>query len=222
MAVTVSHIQSRLGSFDRLAFAYEWLEWIAFGSELETARFCHLDHLRDCQRALILGEGDGRFLERLVRRFPALRVDCVDASGAMLAKAKGRLTVEERRRVTFRHEDALSAEFDPGVYDAVVTMFFLDCFSTDELQGLIDRVTAALQEDASWLCADFALPLRGWRRWRAALWLRGMYLFFQWQTQLSARRLPPMEGLLRSAGWEVQSRKTLQADLLCSAVFKRS
>jgi cyclopropane fatty-acyl-phospholipid synthase-like methyltransferase len=211
----------RPGSFDKLASAYEWLERLAFGSDLETARFCLLDHMQGRRRVLVLGEGDGRFLAQLVRRFPDVRVDCVDASGAMLAKARGRLSAEECNRVTFRQEDARLADFKTGVYDAIVTLFFLDCFSAEEAAGLINRVKVTLHEDGRWLWADFALPSRGWKRWRAAIWLRGLYMFFRWQTGMSARQLPPMEGLLRAAGFNLRAEKSLQEDMLRSAVFDR-
>jgi len=155
-----------LGGFDGLASAYVWLERLAFGRDLESARFSHLDHLQGCHRVLVLGEGDGRFLAQLVRRFPAMRIECLDASSAMLAKAEGRLSAEDRARVNFRQEDALLAQFGKDEYDAVVTLFFLDCFSAEEVAGLIGRIRTALRDDARWLWADFALPHRGWRRWR--------------------------------------------------------
>lgn len=214
-------MKTRFGGFDRLAPVYRWLECLAFGMDLETARFFHFDHLRERRHVLVLGEGDGRFLEQLVRHFPCLAVDCVDASAAMLQRAKARLTPAENSRVTFRNEDALLADFGVGAYDAVVTLFFLDCFTTEELAGLIDRVQLALCEDACWLWADFALPPHGWRRWRAEIWLRGLYLFFRWQTELTARELPPMEGLLREAGFEPRTEVSFQSGLLRSAVFNR-
>jgi SAM-dependent methyltransferase len=213
-------MSARLGNFDSLASAYRWLEWLAFGADLEAARYCHLEHLRGCRRVLVLGEGDGRFLAQLMRRFPEVSVDCIDASGAMLAQANARLQEDERRRVTFRQEDVLTAHFEVGAYDAVVTLFFLDCFSFEEVAQLVDRVQPALGKNACWLWADFALPPRGWRHCRAALWLRSLYLFFRWQTALAAHRLPPSEKLLLEAGFELRAEKTLQAGLLRSAVYR--
>jgi cyclopropane fatty-acyl-phospholipid synthase-like methyltransferase len=210
-----------LGSFDGLAYAYVWLEHLAFGRDLESARFCHLDQLQGCHRVLVLGEGDGRFLAKLVKRFPKMRIECMDASSAMLARAEGRLSAEDRARVNFRQEDALLAEFGKDNYDAVVTLFFLDCFSAGEVAGLIDRIQVALRDDARWLWADFALPQRGWRRWRAQMWLHGLYFFFRTQTALTARQLPPSEELLRASGFVLSAEKSFQAGLLRSAVWKR-
>ena len=78
-------------NFDGLAKIYRLLEWLAFGQILETARFSHLDALKGCRRVLILGEGDGRFLARLIRQYPDLTVVCIDRSRTMLARAAGRL-----------------------------------------------------------------------------------------------------------------------------------
>ena len=208
-------------SFDRLSGVYRVLEWLAFGADLERTRFGLLDSLRECRRVLVLGEGDGRFLARLVRRFPEISVDCLDSSAGMLARARARLTLEEQARVNFRLHDVRTAELGTGNFDAVVTLFFLDCFTEAEVTTLVARITTALRPDARWLWADFALPARGWRRWRAQVWVGGLYGFFRWQTELTARRLPPTEALLRAAGFAVCAERSLQAGLLRSAVFTR-
>ncbi len=78
-------------NFDRLARIYRALEFLAFGGALERARFCFLDRLGGCDDILVLGEGDGRCLERLVGLAPHARIRCVDSSPAMLAVAAARV-----------------------------------------------------------------------------------------------------------------------------------
>lgn len=145
-------------SFDRLTGVYQALEWLAFGADLERARFGLLDSLLSCRRVLILGEGDGRFLERLVRRFPEIRVDCLESSPAMLARARRRLTKAEQARVTFLCHDARTMELADEIYDAVVTLFFFDCFTEAEVAALVARISRALRPKARWLWADFTVP----------------------------------------------------------------
>jgi hypothetical protein len=56
-----------MSGFDRLAKPYRWLEYLSFGRNLERCRFHFLPQLAGTQRALLLGDGDGRFAERLLR-----------------------------------------------------------------------------------------------------------------------------------------------------------
>ena len=78
-------------NFDPLARLYRALEYLAFGGDLERARFCLLDHLAGRRSILILGEGDGRCLARLLPLAPEARIHCLDASPAMLARAGARI-----------------------------------------------------------------------------------------------------------------------------------
>jgi SAM-dependent methyltransferase len=208
-------------SFDRLAGIYRALEYLAFGRDLERARFCFLEKLRACRHILVLGEGDGRCLAQLIHAAPAARVDCLDLSPAMLARAAARLPTEARGRVTFRCADLLAAELPPGHYDAVVTLFFLDCFTPEQAADIVRRVTASLQPRACWLWADFALPPRGVARLRAQIWLAVLYTFFRWQTGLPARMLPPAEEFIATAGFACRDRREFQCGLLCSAFFSQ-
>ena len=96
-----------MGTFDRLAGIYRGLERLAFGRDLERARFCWLERLSACRSMLILGEGDGRCLERLVRVAPVAHIHCVDASAAMLTRAARRIAgTEAESRVRFEQADA--------------------------------------------------------------------------------------------------------------------
>jgi ubiquinone/menaquinone biosynthesis C-methylase UbiE len=207
--------------FDGLARIYRSLEFLAFGRDLERARFCLLERLADCREILVLGEGDGRCLERLVRAAPLARIRCVDASAGMLGRAAARLTDPAvRARVAFEQADALALELPPGRYDAVVTLFFLDCFRPEQVAALVSRVRDSLQPGALWLWADFAWPPRGWRRWQARISLRLLYLFFRWQTGLPARALPPAEEILGAAGFEREAEREFQGGFLRSALFR--
>jgi SAM-dependent methyltransferase len=208
-------------NFDRLARIYRPLEYGAFGRDLERARFCFLDRLRDCRAVLILGEGDGRCLHRVVHAAPDARIDCLDLSPAMLARAEARLPADARARVTFRCVDLLTAPLPAEAYDAVVTLFFLDCFTTEQAADLVRRIAASLRPGARWLWADFSLPPAGLARVRARLWLALLYAFFHWQTSLSARVLPPAEELIAGAGFKPESERVFQWGFVRSVIFSQ-
>jgi ubiquinone/menaquinone biosynthesis C-methylase UbiE len=205
--------------YDRLARVYRALEFLAFGGDLERARFCFLNRLANCRHILVLGEGDGRCLARLVEIAPAAQIHCLDLSTAMLTRARARLSAAAAARVTFEQADLLVHPLGRGRYDAVITFFFLDCFTTAQASTIVARVRESLQPGASWLFADFVVPARGFARLRAQTWVKLLYLFFRWQTDLEARALPPSEEIIERAGFDRADLRVLQSGLLHSAVY---
>jgi ubiquinone/menaquinone biosynthesis C-methylase UbiE len=208
--------------FSHLAGIYARLEYLAFGRELERARFCFLERLRDCRDILLLGDGDGRCLARLAEIAPAARLHSVDVSQGMLDRAAARLRPADLSRVTFTCADARGWMPSERRYDAVVTAFFLDCFPGEDVAALAARLQPALRPGALWLFADFVLPPSRFARGRAQLWLRAMYFFFRWQTGLAVRELPPSEQVLRNAGWRECATRDFHRVFVRAVLFSRS
>lgn len=185
-------------NFDCLAQQFRWLEYAAFGRSLERCRFDLVHWLDNAQHVLTLGEGDGRFVAELVRRNPTVHVDCVEGSARMIECARARLP--RAAQVTFHHADACTLEFPKARYDAVVTCFFLDCFSEETLARLIPSIAGSIRPGGEWLVAEFRQPRKGILALRTRLWLAVMYYFFRRATRLEARCLPKWEGVLRDLG----------------------
>lgn len=214
-----SRIKNAPQSFDRLSRCYRALEYLAFGRDLERARFSLLPHLKKCRRILILGEGDGRCLAKLVAIAPHAQIDCLDLSASMLARAKHRLG-SSAPQINFQQADILTAELPVQHYDAVVTCFFLDCFTHEQVSGIITKISQSLRPNALWLWSDFALPPRGLPRMRAQIWLTTLYAFFRWQTKLSARELSATESLIQQRGFHKIAETTYQWGLIRNAVYR--
>ena len=208
-------------NFDSLSRPYRWLERVAFGGALERARFAHLDALSEARRVLLLGDGDGRFLEQLLRIAPEARVDSIDASAGMLRLAEARVTPADRARVSLQHADALTVTLRDAAYDTVVTLFFLDCFTPSEARALVQRVSSALEPRATWLFADFAMPDQGLPRFGARLVTGALYWFFRWQTGITAHHLPDSEREIAAVGFRATHPKSLAFGLLRSVLFRR-
>jgi len=203
----------------RLAPFYRWIEYIAFGHALERRRFALLPRLKDAQRVLILGEGDGRTVERLLQISRTTHFDVVELSPEMIALARQRTRNSDR--VTFRCEDARNIDWPANHYDAVITNFFLDCFSEGDARRLIRRLANSLKPEGQWLVAEFAVPPQGWRRIHAGLWIRTMYLFFRITTGLKPSALPPIERLMREAGLECIEHESGRAGLMISESWRQ-
>ena len=168
------------------------------GRALERRRFEFLPDMASAQRVLILGEGDGRFLQ---------------------AAAKRRAGADQ---VSFHHADARS--WPPPIdvsYDLVITHFFLDCFDDEDLETLVPRLVVACSGECRWIVSEFRQPVRGMAAWRARLWIGGLYRLFGLVTDLSVRTLPNYGAILEKNGFERTKAVVTEAGLLTSEVWER-
>ena len=215
----MARLVAGLGGFDKLARPYEALERLAFGLALSRSRTAFLGELTRARRVLILGEGDGRFLERLLRVNPVCLVDVVDSSPAMLFLARRRLNPPEAARVRFFVRDARALHFPPCHYDLLVTLFFLDVFTESTLTRLVPELASSLRQGGFWYLADFRMPERGWKRLHAFLWLRLLYTFFQTLTRMEASRLADPVPLLRAQGLRLLRERRRRGGLLYTRLY---
>jgi SAM-dependent methyltransferase len=202
---TPSHT-TKAANFDRIARLYRALEYLTLGRSLERCRSHFLPALSPCTWALVLGDGDGRFLARLLGQNPTLRADAVDTSAAMLALLHARCGPAQSRLRT-HHADALTfaASLSAGPYDLVVTHFFLDCLRQAEVETLAARIVPSLTQcearpkAALWLLSEFRIS-EGPLKLPATLLVRGLYLAFRILTGLRVTALPDHQSALARAG----------------------
>lgn len=215
-------------SFDGIARHYDWLEDFTAGKRLERMRAAGLDALAGRRRILSMGEGHGRFAAACAARHPDAELTCVDASEQMLARARRRVaetlarvpTPRAEPRITWQCANALEWS-SPREFDAIVTCFFLDCFPPEILALVIARLAASAAPDAVWLNVDFAVPSRGWTRWRAQAIHALMYAFFRPVTKLPARRWTAPDGLFAAQGFRLLRREEGEWGLLRADVWRR-
>ena len=205
-------------NFDRLAGIYRWMEWATFGPWLGRCRRAFLPELATARRALILGDGDGRFTAALLAANPAVVVDAVDASPAMLRALEQRSGSHAARLRTLV-ADARRWTPEAAGYNLVATHFFLDCLTTDEVKALAARIRPALTSEAAWVISEFAEPPNPYGRLLARPLIAFLYLAFWLMTGLRVRRLPEHGPALRQAGLILRSRKTWMGGLLAAELW---
>jgi ubiquinone/menaquinone biosynthesis C-methylase UbiE len=210
--------------FDRLAPAYQALERLTFGGLLHWCRTAHLNRLRECRRALVLGDGDGRFLVDLLRANAEVQVDSLDVSAGMLALARRRVAAipGAASRVRFLLADARTDAIPASGYDLVVTNFFLDCFRPTELAAVVRRVAGVCSANCAWVDGDFREPTKGWERIAARLTLATMYGFFGVATRLRARKLTDPAPLLVAEGFRLEAEASRLRGFLSSRLWVRT
>jgi SAM-dependent methyltransferase len=206
-------------NFDHVARPYRWLEYVSFGPWLARCRSAQLPYLTSARHALLLGDGDGRFLARLLAANPTLVADVVDSSHAMLALLDRRLRRSEvHQRVRLHHADAL--QWNPtGPYDLIVSHFFLDCFFPGQLEQLFDSVLPHALPGAHWVIAEFAIPRNPFAAWLARGIIRGLYQAFGWTTGLRVRALPDYAASLHRRGLTLSQDQSYLAGLLRSQLW---
>jgi len=215
--------EERPPNFDRIARLYRWLEYASFGRALERCRFMQLPRLAAARHLLVLGDGDGRFVARMLADNPATTADVVDGSAAMLALTRTRLqALGANGRVQLHCADSRAFRPEPTTcYDVVVTHFFLDCLSEDEIAALSERLLPQLAPDAAWVVSEFDVPQRGVMRWCGRVLIRGLYLAFAWMTGLRVRKLPEYRPILAAAGFGCVQHSVLLGGILRSELWRR-
>ncbi|MBB6146119.1 SAM-dependent methyltransferase [Silvibacterium bohemicum] len=200
-------------NFDRIARAYRWMEYLSFGPMLKRCRFYRLGDAAKRRHALVIGDGDGRFLARLLRENKQLTAEAVDSSRAMLQLLEKR-AAGAGQRLAVRCTDARA--FSPsGRYDLVATHFFLDCLTTEETAALTERIRPHLLSGAMWIVSDFAIP-PGLAALPARVIVSVLYAAFGVLTGLEIQRLPRHGDVLRAAGFSLDDRKEWLGGLLFS------
>jgi ubiquinone/menaquinone biosynthesis C-methylase UbiE len=203
---------------DVIAPYYRWIEYLGMGRALERRRRRFLSEVGAARRALVLGDGDGRFLRQLAARAPSARLDYVDRSAGMLKLARRAVGSE---RVTYHHADALEFPLPHAEYDLIATHFFFDCFGPTELDRLIERVASAAAPGAHWLVSEFRVPRRRWLEPPARIYIGGLYAFFRLATGLRNRRLVDHRPMLESRGFRLWKSEEVWGGLIASELWSR-
>ncbi len=209
--------------FDFLAPHYLWIERLCAGGKLQRCRTAFLNLIPTPSSVLILGEGNGRFLTAFCRRFPEADVMCVDASAKMLDLARLRLIREglDATRVNFVQADVLDWSPPREAFDLVVTHFFFDCFTADQLRQLLPLIASAGKPQAQWLMADFKLADAGLKRLRSRVIIAILYAFFRLTTGLAASAITPLDPILLASRFTLKQRSESDWGLLHSDWWSR-
>jgi SAM-dependent methyltransferase len=235
-------------NFDHVARVYRFAEYLALGPLLQRTRTQFLPDLPPRHQAVLLGDGDGRFLARLLARQPHLSALAVDTSATMLQLLRHRCQPYIHRVRTLQASalDLFASRYpepseagtngypEPSgsglisppeiqgvlIPDLIVTHFFLDCLTQPELTTLTQNISAHTAPGTLWLLSDFALPQRPILRALATLYIRFLYLAFRILTGLRVTHLPDPQSALTSAGFTRLARHELLYGLLYTEIWQ--
>lgn len=198
-------------SFDNLARIYRFLESICFGTTLDESRIHFIaSPNNDPLKALVLGDGDGRFSRALLDARPNTTITSIDISQKMLDQAT--------RLINSRHPnkknsylaiqaDALHYSFPQSKFDLAVLNFFLDCFNSHEANQILEAVTHSLKAKGELVFTDFSIPVKQPHRLLSQAIVGALYPAFRLSAGIQAKRLPQLN-------WPASLKKTGQKQWL--------
>ncbi len=206
-------------NFNRVARLYRWAEYLTLGPLLQRTRTHFLPQLKNTRHAFLLGDGDGRFLARLLQQNPDLHATAVDTSATMVALLRRRCAPAAARLHTIE-ADALT-QTPPPATDLIVTHFFLDCLTQPQLNTLALHLAHATAPGTLWLLSDFRIPA-GPIRPLARAYIRSLYFAFRLLTSLRVTRLPDPAAALSAAGFERIAHHHFAAGILYTELWHRT
>jgi SAM-dependent methyltransferase len=208
-------------NFDLVARPYRWMEYLTFGPCLHRCRTHFLARSAESRHALVLGDGDGRFLAQLLVANPQLHAETVDLSPKMLRLLAHRAhAAHPTSAARLRTHAADARNFIPArQYDLVVTHFFLDCLTQPELEALIARIVPHLEPNARWVVSDFQIP-PGPLRLPARFLVRALYFAFRLLTGLRTKQLPDYAAALTTAGFTLADSHVSLRGLLLTQLWE--
>jgi tRNA (cmo5U34)-methyltransferase len=201
----------KLNGFNVLANVYDLMARLVFGKAITQSQTAFLPVLSDSSNVLVLGGGTG-WIARELAAVSKAHIVYIDASDKMIEKAK-KESAHLTHRITFIH--GTEKDIPAMKFQGVITNFFLDLFSEEELERVVVGVTSVLARDGRWLATDFTSE-KLWHR----LFLRVMYGFFGITTGLTTRALPAWEEQLRVAHPMVLERKSYFGGFIRSVVVQ--
>ncbi len=202
-----------MASFDQLAKIYEPLERLTFAGRLQQIRCFCIPHIQQCQRGLLIGDGDGRFSSALLKSNPNIQLASIDISQSMLETAKQRAGPNAPRLTTYI-SDALEFPYPDETYDFIGLHFCLDCFSQNAIDLLLPQLSQALAPGGVIAYSDFKAD-KPWQK----LLVRGLYLCFRVGAGLKTKQLPEVKW---SSSYATIAETEILSGLIFSRVLKKS
>jgi len=208
-------------NFDLIAKHYNWMEKIIFRSDLEKVRSMNLALIKNAKAILLLGDGDGRFLEQVSLMGTDAFIVSVDSSAKMIDLSKRKL---EKSALNVEFNCTKIEDFQPIESfkpDLIIAHFFLDCFTHDEVKLIIDRVSEWAAVNAKFVISDFSITKKtSFNRIYQKMLTKIMIRFFRLFCGISTRFLPNIPKIMTTQGWNCLSQESLKSEFINSWVWQ--
>lgn len=201
-----------MSDFNSIAPVYDTLSSLVFGKSIRRAQVQFLHYVPAGSKVLILGGGTGWIISELLTVNPTCRVWYIEASAKMLELSRKHLSEGDNVVSIHGTEDSIP---DNVIFDAVITNFYLDLFTSASCRSLIAKIATRINPNSIWLVSDFQSTT--W--WQRAM-LSIMYRFFKTVAKVGTQSLPPWKEIFIERGFREGQVKTFYANFIRSSLFQ--
>jgi ubiquinone/menaquinone biosynthesis C-methylase UbiE len=185
-------------NYDSIARYYDVLSRMIFFRTQVKAQLDQLNAIPANSTILIAGGGTGWILEEIAKIHPSgLTITYVEISSRMLDLSKKRDVKDNI--VTYIHA-AMEDVKAVASYDVLITAFFFDNFSANNVQAVFSQLNNLLRVGGIWLFSDFYYTEKSGKGWQWLL-LQSMYLFFGKISSVEAKSLVNTEHLFEESAY---------------------
>ena len=201
-----------MSDFNSIAPLYDTLSSLIFGKSIRSAQTQFLHYIRPESKVLLLGGGTGWIITEVLSVNPGCKVWYIEASAKMLELSKKHLSETDNVVIIYGTEDSIP---DNVIFDAVITNFYLDLFSSDDCRRLVGKIATRINAKGVWLVSDFQNTT--W--WQSAM-LNMMYGFFKIVAKVRTQSLPQWREVFIERGFMEEPVRTFYANFIRSSVFQ--
>jgi ubiquinone/menaquinone biosynthesis C-methylase UbiE len=199
VSLAVLDLSMKRTQLELVARFYPALERLVFGARLDLARNAFLIRIIRAHHLLLVGEGNGRFLESVIGLKNSGSIKVVEKRSEMIRLARRRLGVSRKVALQFIEADIRQSE--PGrEFDCVVTHFFLDQFNPTSQLAIAEKFARLTSQNGTWINVDFrpARTVGG----NVLMWLQ--YTFFRLMWRIEAKQCFDESPSAAGAGWVIE------------------
>lgn len=197
--------------YDKIAPFYDNMVGLCLGKNIFDAQVHFFKEIPSSANVLILGGGTGWIVKQLFKINHNCKIWYIDSSEKMIEIAiKG----TQQYNTVFIHGNENDIPVNVQ-FDAVITNFYLDCFSHQELTSITDKIKRSLHTNGIWIVTEFVDT--GRTRHQFLLWT--MHQFFKWVCKHPNTRLVDWQQVFRLKEFDVIKEKSFQDGFIKAVVY---
>ena len=200
------NVVSTIGSFNKIHKSQMWL----------------LSKGMKSSKTLIMGGGDGKFLLEAMKQQLSEQYYYIDISDAMIKLAQ--IKIEKQANISLNSVVFICGSYQDipanEKFDLIITPYFLDCFSENELPLVMTKLHTHLTMKGTWFFTDFNIPEESFRNFIFRNIIQLLYGIFNLFCDLGVNDLPDFNKEFPKYGFTLLHEKYFLNGLLVSRIYK--